>query len=300
MRPEPEEGGAGVASRERSLPRPAPVLVIGAGGGRVRLRLHEIWEYRELLYFFIWRDVKVRYKQTILGAAWAVLQPAMSAAVFTVFFGRLAGMPSDGLPYPLFAYAGLLVWTFFSGGISQASNSLVGSANLITKVYFPRLVVPAASILSGLLDLAVATPVLVLLMIGYAVRPGPGILLLPAVLLLALTATIGVALWLSALTVEYRDVRYIVPFLVQLWLFLTPVIYPASQVGPLLASRGLPPWLLGLNPMAGVVEGFRWAVLGTPTAPWPLLATSAIFAVVVLTSGAHYFRAVERSFADVV
>ncbi len=300
MRPEPEEGRAGVASHERSLPRPTPVLVIGAGGGRVRLRLHEIWEYRELLYFFIWRDVKVRYKQTILGAAWAVLQPAMSAAVFTVFFGKLARMPSDGLPYPLFAYAGLLVWTFFSGGISQASNSLVGSAHLITKVYFPRLVVPAASILSGLLDLAVATPVLVLLMIGYGVRPGPGILLLPAVLLLALTATVGVALWLSALTVEYRDVRYIVPFLVQLWLFVTPVIYPASQVGPLLASRGLPPWLLGLNPMAGVVEGFRWAVLGTPTAPWPLLATSAIFAVVVLTSGAHYFRAVERSFADVV
>jgi len=289
-----------VVSHDASLPQPAPALVIGAGGRRPRLRLHEIWEYRELLYFFVWRDVKVRYKQTVLGAAWAVLQPAMSAVVFTVFFGRLAGVPSDGVPYPLFAYAGLVVWTFFAQGVSQAGNSLIGSANLITKVYFPRMVVPAASVLSGLVDLAVATPVLVLLMIGYGVRPGLAMLMVPAVLVLALATAIGVALWLSALTVEYRDVRYVVPFVVQLWLFVTPVIYPASQVRPLLASHGLPAWLLGLNPMAGVVEGFRWAVLGTPTAPWPLLAASALFAAAILTSGAYYFRAVERSFADVV
>jgi lipopolysaccharide transport system permease protein len=278
----------------------APSVVIEPRRGLSSLRLREVWEYRELMYFFVWRDVKVRYKQTLLGAAWAILQPLMSAAVFTVFFGRLAGIPSDGVPYPLFAYSGLLVWTFFSQGISQAGGSLVGSANLITKVYFPRAVVPASSVLSGLVDLAVATPVLVLLMVYYGVHPSIRLLLVPVVLLLAVGSAFGVGLWLSALTVEYRDVRYVVPFLVQLWLFLTPVIYPASQVAPLLESRGLPAWLLGLNPMAGVVEGFRWTVLGTPTAPWALLTSSAAFAACVLATGAFYFRATERSFADVV
>ncbi|MEW6336980.1 MAG: ABC transporter permease [Acidobacteriota bacterium] len=286
---------------EELIPGPATsVLVIGPERGWTSLRLRELWEYRELLYFFVWRDVKVRYKQTVLGAAWAILQPLMSAAVFTVFFGRLAGIPSDGVPYPLFAYAGLLVWTFFSQAISQAGGSLVSSANLITKVYFPRAVVPASSVLSGLVDLAVATPVLVLLMVYYGVNPGGRLILVPVVLILAVGSAFGVGLWLSALTVEYRDVRYVVPFLVQIWLFMTPVIYPASQVGPLLASRGLPVWLLGLNPMAGVVEGFRWAVVGTPTAPWSLLASSALFGAAVLVSGAFYFRATERSFADVV
>ncbi len=286
--------------RPSAAPLDVPSIVIEPRRGLSSLRLREIWEYRELMYFFVWRDVKVRYKQTLLGAAWAILQPLMSAVVFTVFFGRLAGIPSDGVPYPLFAYAGLLVWTFFSQGISQAGGSLVSSANLITKVYFPRAVVPASSVLSGLVDFAVATPVLVLLMVYYGVQPGTRLLLVPVALLLAVASAFGVGLWLSALTVEYRDVRYVVPFLVQLWLFVTPVIYPASQIAPLLESRGLPAWLLGLNPMAGVVEGFRWAVLGTPTAPWALLTSSAAFAACVLVAGVFYFRATERSFADVV
>ena len=279
---------------------PLPLVVIEPTRGLAALRLGELWAYRELLYFLVWRDVKVRYKQTALGAAWAILQPLMTAVVFTIFFGRLAGIASDGLPYPLFSYAGLLVWTFFAQGLSQSSNSVVGSAQLITKVYFPRLVIPIAAVLSGLVDLAVALPVLVAMLWYYGIWPGVAVLTVPLFALLALVAATGVGLWLSALNVEYRDVRYVVPFLVQLWLFVTPVIYPASVLAPRLQRLGLPAWSWGINPMAGVVEGFRWAMLDAPTSPGPLIAASAVTGFVLLFSGAWYFRRVERSFADVV
>jgi lipopolysaccharide transport system permease protein len=279
---------------------PLPLVVIEPTRGLAALRLGELWAYRELLYFLVWRDVKVRYKQTALGAAWAILQPLMTAVVFTIFFGRLAGIASDGLPYPLFSYAGLLVWTFFAQGLSQSSNSVVGSAQLITKVYFPRLVIPIAAVLSGLVDLAVALPVLVAMLWYYGIWPGVAVLTVPLFALLALVAATGVGLWLSALNVEYRDVRYVVPFLVQLWLFMTPVIYPASVLAPRLQRLGLPAWSWGINPMAGVVEGFRWAMLDAPTSPGPLIAASAVTGFVLLFSGAWYFRRVERSFADVV
>jgi lipopolysaccharide transport system permease protein len=279
---------------------PLPLVVIEPTRRAAALRLGELWAYRELLYFLVWRDVKVRYKQTALGAAWAILQPLMTAAVFTIFFGRLAGIASDGLPYPLFSYTGLLVWTFFSQGLSKSSNSVVGSAQLITKVYFPRLVIPIAAVLSGLVDLAVALPVLAAMMWYYGIWPGVAVLAVPFLALLALVAATGVGLWLSALNVEYRDVRYVVPFLVQLWLFVTPVIYPANILAPRLQRLGLPTWLWGVNPMAGVVEGFRWAVLDAPTSPGPLIAASTVTGLALLLSGAWYFRRVERSFADVV
>ncbi len=278
----------------------AGVRVIEPTRGLGSLQLREVATYRELLYFLVWRDVKVRYKQTAFGAAWAILQPLAAAAVFTIFFGRLAGIPSDGLPYPLFSYAGLVVWTFFAQGLSQASVSVVGSANLITKVYFPRLVIPLSAVLAGLLDMAVASPILVVMMAYYHVWPGGALAAVPLALLLALLAVTGVGLWLSALNVEYRDVRFVVPFLVQIWLFVTPVIYPASVVAPRLERLGVPAWALGLNPMAGAVEGFRWAALGRGAAPVALMAASAAVAVVLCVTGALYFRSVEREFADVV
>jgi lipopolysaccharide transport system permease protein len=277
-----------------------PLVVIEPTHRLGTVRLGELWAYRELLYFLVWRDVKVRYKQTALGAAWAILQPLMTAAVFTIFFGHLAGIASDGLPYPLFSYSGLLVWTFFAQGLSQSSNSVVGSAQLITKVYFPRLVIPIAAVLSGLVDFAVALPVLAIMMWYYGIWPGVAVLMVPFLALLALVAATGVGLWLSALNVEYRDVRYVVPFLVQLWLFVTPVIYPASTLAPRLQRLGLPAWLWGINPMAGVVEGFRWAMLNAPTSPGSLIAASTVTGLALLISGVYYFRRVERSFADVV
>src|SRR5512136_248994 len=277
-----------------------PVVVIEPTRRLRTLHLRELWAYRELLYFLVWRDIKVRYKQTTLGAAWAILQPLMTAAVFTIFFGRLAGIASDGLPYPLFSYSGLLVWTFFAQGLTQSSNSVVGSAQLITKVYFPRLVIPIAAVLSGLVDLAVALPLLAVMMWYYGIWPGMAVLAVPFLTLLALVAATGVGLWLSALNVAYRDVRYVVPFLVQLWLFVTPVIYPASVLAPRLQRLGLPSWVWGVNPMAGVVEGFRWAVLDAPTSPGPIIAASTVVGLALLLSGAWYFRRAERSFADVV
>ena len=277
-----------------------PVTVIEPSRGWVALRLDELWEHRELLYFFVWRDVKVRYKQTALGAAWAVLQPLLTMLIFTIFFGRMAGIGSEGLPYPIFSYAGLLPWTFFSQGLGQASNSLVGSASLLKKVYFPRLIVPLSSVLGGLVDFAVAFVVLIGMMFWYGVKPGPGILLLPLLLLLAAASALGAGLFLSAVNVEFRDVRYVMPFFIQLLLFVTPVIYPASKVTAKLEELGLPGWLYGLNPMAGVIQGFRWALLGSGMNPGPLLAVGTAVTVVLLVGGLLYFRRMERTFADIV
>jgi lipopolysaccharide transport system permease protein len=271
-----------------------PSLRIQPSRGWVSLKLKELWEYRELLYFLIWRDIKVRYKQTALGATWAIIQPFFTMVVFSLFFGRLAKVPSDGIPYPIFSFAALVPWTFFANGLSQSSNSLVGSANLITKVYFPRLTIPLASVLSGVVDFALAFVVLLGMMFFYRMAPTVNILWLPLFLLLALVASLGVGLWLSALNVEYRDVRYVVPFITQFWLFVTPIAYPSSLLHE--------PWrtIYGLNPMVGVVEGFRWALLGTKTAPGPIIAVSSTAAVIILVTGAFYFRRMEKTFADIV
>jgi len=276
------------------------LLVIEPSRGWVSLRLKELWEFRELAYFLVWRDVKVRYKQTALGAIWAVLQPLLTMVVFTVFFGGLARVGSDGLPYPLFSYAGLLPWTFFAQGLTQAGGSLVGSSNLIRKVYFPRLVIPVASVVAGLVDLAVAFLFLVGLMAVYRMPPAPGVVFLPFFVILAAGASLGIGMWLAALNVEYRDVRYVIPFAVQMWLFVTPVIYPASKVEERLKAAGLPGWLYGLNPMAGVVGGFRYCLFGTGlNGPGVVLASVGVTAL-LLVSGAFYFRRMERTFADVV
>jgi lipopolysaccharide transport system permease protein len=277
-----------------------PTVLIEPTRGWTSLRLGDVWEYRELLYFLVWRDVKVRYKQTALGAAWAILQPLMTMVVFTIFFGNLAGVGSDGLPYPIFSYAALLPWTFFAQGLSQSSDSLVASANLVRKVYFPRLVIPAASVLAGVVDFAIAFVVLFALMAYYGIWPSAAVIFLPLLLLLAFATALGVGMWLSALNVQYRDVKYVLPFFIQLWLFVTPVIYPASRVTTKLVQLGLPAWIYGLNPMVGVVEGFRWSLLGVGTRPGPVILASAAVTAVLLISGAFYFRRMERTFADVV
>ncbi len=290
-----------LAMRHHAAPDQHPhPTVIEPSAGWAPVNLGDLWGYRELLYFLVWRDVKVRYKQTALGAAWAVLQPTMTMVVFTIFFGGLAGISSDGIPYPIFSYAGLLPWTFFAQGLSQSSNSLVNSQHLITKVYFPRLVIPLASVLAGAVDFVLAFVVLLGLMAFYGIWPGLAVLWLPLLLLLAFATALGVGLWLSALNVEYRDVRYVVPFIAQIWLFVTPVIYPTSAVTARLDALGLPGWAYGLNPMSGVVEGFRWAVLGSGSPPGPLVMVSAVVSLVLVATGALYFRRMERTFADVV
>lgn len=272
----------------------APVIVVRPSKGWSSLKLDELWEYRELLYFLTWRDIKVRYKQTVLGAAWAIIQPFFTMVVFSLFFGKLANIPSDGVPYPIFAYAALVPWTFFANGLSNSSNSLVGNATLIKKVYFPRLVVPISSVISGSLDFVLAFVVLLGMMLFYGIVPTLNILWLPLLILLAFVTALGVGLWLSALNVQFRDVRYVVPFLTQFWLFSTPIAYPSSLLSE--------PWrtLYSINPMVGVVEGFRWALLGTVTAPGPMLIVSTCTALLVLTTGGLYFRRMERTFADVV
>ena len=271
-----------------------PVIRIEPTKGWVALQLKELWAYRELLYFLIWRDVKVRYKQTALGVSWAIIQPVCTMIIFSLFFGRLAKMPSDGIPYPIFSYAALVPWTFFALGLGQASNSLVGSANLIKKVYFPRLSIPIASVTSGIVDFSIAFIVLLGMMLYYGILPTLNIIWLPCMLLLTVTTSLGVSLWLSAMNVHFRDVRYVIPFLTQIWLFATPIVYPSSLLSE--------PWrtLYSLNPMVGVVEGFRWALLGTDTAPGPMIIVSTLAALVLLVSGLYYFRRLEKTFADVV
>jgi lipopolysaccharide transport system permease protein len=271
------------------------VTIIEPSRGWVPIKLRELWEFREILYFLVWRDIKVRYRQTLLGAAWAIVQPFMTMVVFTVFFGRLAKMPSDGVPYPLFAFAALVPWTFFANGLAQGAMSLVASGHLITKVYFPRLLVPTARVLGGMLDLLLAFLVLLAMMAWYGILPRPAALLwLPALVLLTLVTAVGISLWLSALNVRYRDIQHLVPFLVQIWLFATPIAYPSS----LLAERWRP--IYALNPMVGVVEGFRWALLGSGAAPGPMLISSTLAALVMLVTGTFFFRRIERTFADVI
>lgn len=287
------EANTAVEAGLRAAAEP-PVLVIEPSRGWVGLKLKELWEYRELVYFLVWRDVKVRYKQTVLGAAWAVIQPLFSMLVFTVVFGKLAKMPSDGIPYPLFSYAALLPWNYFAQGLSSSSDSLVGSANLIRKVYFPRLAIPVASVCGGVVDFLIAFAVLLLMMGYFGVSPTANVVWLPGFLLLAVVTALGVGLWLSALNVQYRDVKYTVPFLVQFWMYATPIVYPSSLLPE--------PWktLYGVNPMAGVVEGFRWALLGVKTPPGAMLWVSVAAAVLLLVSGAYFFRRMEKTFADVV
>jgi lipopolysaccharide transport system permease protein len=262
--------------------------------GWVSLRLGDLWAYRELVFFLTWRDIKVRYKQTVLGAAWAVLQPLLTMLVFSLFFGRLAGIGSDGVPYPLFVFAALVPWTFFSNGLTQASTSLVSNANLITKVYFPRLIAPIATVLAGIVDFVLAFLVLLVLMAFYGVAPTGKVVWLPLFLLLAVVTSLGVGLWLSAMNVLFRDVRYTIPFLTQFWLFATPIAYPSSMLSEPFRT------IYGLNPMVGVVEGFRWSLIGTNTAPGGLIAVSSVVALALLITGAFYFRRMERTFADLV
>lgn len=270
------------------------ITFIRPSQGWISLNLHDLWEYRELLYFLTWRDITVRYKQTILGAAWAIIQPFFTMVIFSLFFGKLAKIPSDGIPYPIFSYAALVPWAFFAHGVSQSSNSLVGSANLIKKIYFPRLVMPISSVSSGIVDFILAFIVLLGMMLYFDILPTWNVLWLPLFFLLAFVTSLGVGLWLTAMNVQFRDIRYTVPFLIQVWLFATPIAYPSSLLDE--------PWrtLYGINPMVGVVEGFRWALLGTQTAPGPIILVSAFVAVGLLVSGAYYFRRMERTFADVV
>ncbi|MBU2609721.1 MAG: ABC transporter permease [Chloroflexi bacterium] len=283
-------------AQQQSIPEHQ--VVIEPTRGWASLQLHALWQYRELLYFLVWRDLKVRYKQTALGVAWVILQPLASMVVFSVLFGSLLKVPSGEVPYPIFAYAALLPWNYFAGSLTRASTSVVNSANLITKIYFPRLVIPISGVLSGLVDFAFAFVVLAGMMFYYGIAPTAEVVWLPAFFLLAMVTALGFGLWLSSLNVRFRDVNYLVPFLVQIWMYVTPVIYGST----LIPERFR--WLLALNPMTGVVEGFRWALLGRQLAdaqpPGELFPISVTIALIVLVSGAIFFRNTERSFADII
>lgn len=286
-----EEELTSIASRpEHKIPH----LRIEPSKGFVPLKARELWEFRELLYFLVWRDIKVRYKQTALGILWAIIQPVMAMVVFSIFFGKLGKLPSDGLPYPIFTFAALVPWTLFANGLMQATNSLVASSNLIKKVYFPRLIIPIATVLAGVVDFVLALGVLLILMLFYGITPTFNIIWLPVFLVLTIIASLAISLWLSALNVKYRDVKYVIPFLSQIWLFATPIAYSSSLLSE--------PWrtVFGLNPMVGVVEGFRWALLGTNTQPGMMAVVSAVVAFILLISGAYYFRRMEKNFADII
>jgi lipopolysaccharide transport system permease protein len=280
-----------VPSVERSE---LPHVRIQPSKGWISLGLKDLWQYRELLFFLTWRDIKVRYKQTALGAAWAVIQPLFTMLVFTLFFGRLAKVPSDGIPYPLFSYTALLPWQLFAYALTESSNSVVANERLITKVYFPRLVVPLASILAGLVDFVIAFTLVIGMMVWYGVRPTWAVLTLPFFVIFTMVTALGVGLWLSALNVQYRDVRYTLTFIVQFWLIASPVAYSSTLV----PARWRP--FYGLNPMAGVIEGFRWALLGKAKAPGTMLWVSVAVVAVVLVGGLYYYRRMEKTFADVV
>jgi lipopolysaccharide transport system permease protein len=270
------------------------VHTIAPASGWTPVRLGEIWEFRELVFFLVWREVKVRYKQTALGVAWAILQPIFTMVVFSVFFGRLGRIPSDGLPYPVFAFTALVPWQLFAFALSESSNSVVANQRLVTKVYFPRLIMPIAAVSVGLVDCCLSLVVLFGLMFAYGVAPSSALWTLPLWTALAMMAALSVGVWLAALNVQYRDIRYVLPFLTQLWLFATPVAYPSSMVPAAWRS------LYALNPMVGVVDGFRWALLGGTPAPTATVATSCLAMIAILTGGLFYFRRTERTFADVI
>jgi len=272
-----------------------PEILIQPSKGWVSLNLAELWQYRELLYFLTWRDVKVRYKQTILGVAWAIIQPFLTMVVFSLFFGKLAKVPSDGIPYPIFSYAALVPWSFFANGLNQASNSLVTNANMIKKIYFPRLAIPLATVGSGVIDFVLAFFILLLMMLYYGIIPTINIIWLPFFLLLTVCTSLGTSLWLSVMNVQFRDVRYTVPFITQFWMFMTPIAYPSSLI-----ENQLLRMVYALNPMVGVIDGFRWALLGTESNPGLNIVVSTIMAFVLLISGTFYFRRMEKTFADVV
>jgi lipopolysaccharide transport system permease protein len=275
----------------------AGVIDITPPSGWWAVPFREIWKYRELLYFLVWRDIKVRYKQTAIGIAWVVLQPLMNMAIFTVVFGRLARLPSEGLPYPVFYFSALVPWAYFAYSLNYATNTVVDNQNLLTKVYFPRLVLPISAVLSGLVDFSIGFVALLLVTLGYRIVPGVSMLWLPVLLLLAVCTALGVGLWLSALNALYRDVRYVMPFLVQFWMFASPVAYPSSLVTKRWPHWG---WIYGLNPMAGVIDGFRWALTGRGEAPGPILLASAAMVAVVLVGGLMFFSRMEGTVADLV
>ncbi|HVX29272.1 MAG TPA: ABC transporter permease [Nitrolancea sp.] len=284
----------GASEDFEKAPAERDLTIIEPSSGWRAVNLRELWRFRELLYFLTWRDVKVRYKQTAIGAFWAVLQPFLTMVIFTILFGRLAKISSDNIPYPVFSYSGLLPWTFFANAIGLAGLSLVTNANMIAKIYFPRLLMPAAAVLGATLDFCLAFVILIAMMFYYGITPGIATLALPLFLALAIFTALGISLWLSALNVKYRDIRYVIPFLTQVWMFLTPVLYPSSMIPE--------KWRLiyGLNPMSGVVEGFRWSLLGTEKAPGAMILVSAAVVVLLFVGGLFYFRRMEREFADVI
>jgi lipopolysaccharide transport system permease protein len=271
-----------------------PVVKITPPHGLLELNFRETWHYSGLLYFFIWRDIKIRYKQTAIGVAWAVLQPFLTMLVFSLFFGRLAHVPSEGLPYPIFYYCALLPWTYFSTALQAATSTIVDNQRVITKVYFPRVLLPLSAIVSGLVDFAVSFVLFAVMMVYYGIRPTAAILAFPLFLLLAVLTALGVSLWLSALNAIYRDVRYVMPFLVQFWMFASPVAYPSSLVPEKWR------WAYGLNPMTGVIEGFRWALTGHGTVSKSMLAVSTAGVIVILIGGIMFFQKMESTIADVV
>jgi len=280
---------------ERASLPDQPVVTIEPSKSWVALNLRDLWNYRELLYFLTWRDVKVRYKQTVLGVAWAIIQPLFTMLIFTLFFGKLAGIEAQtgGIPYPIFAYAGLLPWTFFSNALTTSGNSLVGSAHLITKVYFPRMMIPGAAVAAGLVDFAIAFVILVILMFYYGVAPAWTALMLPLLVMLTVVLALGMGMWLSALNVKYRDVRFALPFLLQLWMFVSPIIYPSSFLPQKYR------WLLMLNPLTGIIEGYRSSLFGKPF-NWTALGVSALVGLLLLIYSSYSFKRMERNFADIV
>jgi len=272
----------------------APFIYIKPSRGWVLPQIRDVWTFRELLYFLVWRDVKVRYKQTVLGVLWAIIQPFFLMVIFNIFFGKLAKVPSDGVPYPIFAYSALLPWYYFAQSLNACSNSIVGNSHLVTKVYFPRLIIPVSSVLSGLVDFSISFSILLAMMWYYRIIPTLAALLIPCFILMVMATALGAGLWLSALNVQYRDVRYVTSFLIQFWFFATPVVYPSSLV------PGIWRFFYGLNPMVGVVEGFRGALLGTGQMIGPTFVASVMVMVFVFITGVFYFRRMEKRFADVI